>query len=236
MTHIGIVNITTVGACICANEIVAESARQDSTGKHPEFTMHAFSFDRYKVLVIKQDWTGLAKVILESIQILKNAGADFIIIPSNTPHYAIDIIQNQSPLPVLNLIELVVEECSNKKYNQVAVLGTKFTMQGGLYDKLLKDKNIIPIIPDETTCERIHNFIMDEIIPSKINLSTLEQVKKDIQKIKCDAVILGCTELPEVYSEKNLGIAVIDTTRLLARKAVEFGMVHNKTSKIRCRL
>lgn len=229
MPHIGIVNITTVGACICANEIVAESARQDKTGKHPEFTMHAFSFDQYKALVIKQDWHGLAKKILESIQLLKSAGADFIVIPSNTPHYAIDVIQKQSPIPVLNLIELVADECHRRGFSQVAVLGTKFTMQGGLYDKLLKDRNITPVIPDENTCERIHRLIMDEIIPSKINIDIVEQVKKDIQSLNCEAVILGCTELPEVYNEKNLRIPAIDTTRLLARKAVEFA------SRFECR-
>ena len=82
MKHIGIVDITTVGACICANEIVALAARSDSSGKHPEFTMHAFSFDEYKALVISQDWTALAIKILKSIEKLKSAGAEFIIIPS----------------------------------------------------------------------------------------------------------------------------------------------------------
>jgi len=221
MKHIGIVDITTIGACICANAIVAEAAKEDLSGGHPEFTMHAFSFHRYKELVIKQNWIGLADVILESIAILKSAGAEFIIIPSNTPHYAIKIIQNKSPLPVINLIDVVVDECCRRGYSQVAVLGTKFTMQGGLYDKPLREKKITVVTPDEKACEKIHDLIMNEIIPSKVNPDTVKRVKKDIKQLNCNAVILGCTELPEIYDEAKLGMPVIDTTRLLACKALE---------------
>lgn len=121
MRHIGIVDITTVGACICANEIVAQAIQGDLSGKHPEFTMHAFSFDEYKKLVVSQDWITLALKILESIEKLKLAGAELIIIPSNTPHYQIQFIQEKSPLPVLNLIELTADECRRKNYSRVAL-------------------------------------------------------------------------------------------------------------------
>jgi len=220
MKHIGIVDITTVGACICANEIVALAARSDSSGKHPEFTMHAFSFDEYKALVISQDWTALAIKILKSIEKLKSAGAEFIIIPSNTPHYGIEIIQERSPLPVLNLIELTANECQRNDYKRIGVLGTKFTMQAGLYDSYLKERGMIAVIPGKNACEKIDRFIMDEIIPSKINPKTVEEVKGLIQQIDCDAVILGCTELPEVFDSQKLGKPAIDTTRLLAREAL----------------
>lgn len=220
MKHIGIVDITTVGACICANEIVALAAKNDPSGKHPEFTMHAFSFDEYKALVISQDWTALAIKILKSIEKLKSAGAEFIIIPSNTPHYGIKTIQERSPLPVLNLIELTANECQRNSYKRVGVLGTKFTMQAGLYDTYLKDRGITHVIPDEIACEKIDRLIMDEIIPSKINPKNVEEVKVLIQQLDCDAVILGCTELPEVFDSQKLGRPAIDTTRLLAREAL----------------
>lgn len=220
MKHIGIVDITTVGACICANEIVALAARSDSSGRHPEFTMHSFSFDEYKELVISQNWTALAIKILKSIEKLKLAGAEFIIIPSNTPHYGIKLIQEKSSLPVLNLIELTANECHRNGYKRVGVLGTKFTMQAGLYDTYLKERGITPVIPDENTCEKINRLIMEEIIPSKINPKNVEEVKVLIQQLDCDAVILGCTELPEVFNSQKLGRPAIDTTRLLARVAL----------------
>ena len=186
MRHIGIVDITTVGACICANEIVAHAARSDSSGMHPEFTMHAFPFSEYKALVVSQDWTGLAIKILDSIERLKLAGAEFIIIPSNTPHFGIKLIQERSSLPVLNLIEITANECQRNGYQRVAVLGTKFTMLGGLYDSYLRDRGITPVIPDREACEKIDRLIMDEIIPSKINPASVEEVKALIQEMECD--------------------------------------------------
>src|SRR3989338_9470421 len=108
MKHIGIVDITTVGACICANAIVAKAA-ETLGNAHPEFTLHAFPFSKYREAIDQQDWSEVAELILASIQKLKAAGADFAIIPSNTPHYAFDQIMARSPLPVLNLIEIIVD-------------------------------------------------------------------------------------------------------------------------------
>jgi aspartate racemase len=226
MKNIGVVAITTVGANICTNEIIAEAARRDPSGKHPEFTLHAFSFDRYKELVIKQDWNTLATLILESIEKLRKIGMDFIIIPSNTPHYGFDKIKSESPLPVINLIEITANECKKHGYKRVAVLGTKSTMLGGLFDTYLKSIDIIPVIPDAKSCEIINNLIMDEIIPFKDtrHAVAMQVAESILKKMDCDAYILGCTELPDVYTKQNLGKPVIDTTRLLSHYALDYSL------------
>ncbi|CAF3365840.1 unnamed protein product [Rotaria socialis] len=227
MKHIGIVDITTVGACLCANEIVAQAAKFDTSGKHPEFTMHAFSYDQYSDCIRRKDWISLGNKIYESIKLLEKVGADFIIIPSNTPHFAIDLIEKQSRLPVINLIKIVADECERKGFSRVLVLGTKTTMQDGLYDNVLNSKNITPIIPTDDVCEKIERLIRNEIIPSKINFTTVQDIQQDINKYDCDAVILGCTELPIVYNENNLGKPVVDTTRLLAHYALKLANEDN---------
>ena len=221
MKHIGIVDITTVGACLCANEIVAQAAKIDSSGRHPEFTMHAFSYDQYKDYICNKDWINLANKICQSIKLLEKVGANFIIIPSNTPHYAIDLIEKNSPLKVINLIQVVTDECHRKGFKKVLVLGTKLTMQDGLYDKVLNAKNITSIIPSNDICDKIEHLIRNEIIPSKINPTTVEDIQEDIKKYDCDAVIIGCTELPIVYNETNLRKPIVDTTRLLAHYALK---------------
>jgi aspartate racemase len=223
MKHIGIVAVTTVGACICANEIVAEAARRYITGKHPEITVHTFSFDKYKKLIVEKKWGELSQLIIESICKLQKIGADFIIIPSNTPHYGFVEIAKKSPLPVLNLVELTANECQQRGFKKVAILGTKSTMQEGLYERPLKQRGITSIIPDEKGCEAMNSLIMDEIIPAKASrFAAAETVAKTvIRLLQCDAVILGCTELPEVYNAENIGMPVIDTTRLLAHQALD---------------
>jgi aspartate racemase len=222
MKHIGIVGITTVGACICANEVVAEANRKKLV--HPEYTLHVLPFDQYKNKIINQEWNAVAELILASIQKLKKIGADFIIIPANTVHYGFSVIEANSPLPVLNIIEISVNECVRGNFKNVGVLGTKQTMLGGLYDEKLRSQGIKPIIPSSQVCDRIQSLIFDEILSSKINQQTVATVAQDIKNLACDAVILGCTELPEVYNEDNLGLSAIDTTRLLAHKALDYAL------------
>ena len=229
MKHIGIVDVTSVGAFICANEIVTQASKLGSSGSHPELTIHAFSFSLYKKYVLKKDWIGMAHIILNSIEKLLKTGAEFIIIPSNTPHYAIEEIRKKSLAPVLNLIDLVSEECFKKKYKKVLVLGTKATMMDGLYDNYLKKRKITLLIPNESGCNLIQKLIIDHIIPLKNDRQTVSKKIANgvIKKINCDAIILGCTELSDVYNENNLGKPVIDSTRLLAHKALEFAIQKN---------
>lgn len=224
MKHIGIVNVTTVGACICANEIVLEANRRGLGDNHPEFTLHAFPFAMYKKLVLEKNWEEIAKLISASILKLKNAGAEFVILPVNTIHYAINEIIESSPLPVLNLIEITTKECVRRNFKKVAVLGTKQTMENGLYDARLKQNGITPIIPPEKIRDKIQYLIFNEILQGRTNSETVDNLRKDIKQLNCDAVILGCTELPEVYNEENVGVCVIDTTRLLAHKALDYSL------------
>lgn len=233
MKHIGIVDITTVGACICANEIVTESIKRNGAGIHPEFTIHALPFSIYRECVLKEDWQGMARAILSSIEKLYRVGAEFIIIPSNTPHYAIHEIIENSPLPVLNLLDLVADECLQRGYKKVVVLGTKPTMTKGLYNSYLAKRGITPIVPADSDCDLIHELIFDHIIPLKEDRHTMAKniAEHIIKKLDCDAVILGCTELPEVYSE--LEKPVVDTTRLLAHKAIDFSFLQSLENESR---
>lgn len=232
MKHIGIVDITTVGACICANAIVAEAARRDPTGAHPEFTMHSFSFKEYKTLVLAKNWGDLAELVLTSIRKLRAIGAEFVIIPSNTPHYAIEKIQRESPIPVLNLIEITVSHCLKNGFLRVAILGTKATMEDGLYAIPLDSTHeISPVIPSESLRNRIHNLIIHQIIPSTIDYEEVQAIADELKKLECDVFILGCTELPVVFNEKNLFKPVIDTTSLLGYEALNYSTQNTVTEE-----
>ena len=77
-------------------------------------------------------------------------------------------------------------------------------MQDALYNSLLRDKGITPVIPDAKLCDEIHNLIIDQIIPSKINPNVVTAIGEKIKQLNCDAVLLGCTELPLVYDDQNL--------------------------------
>ena len=103
-------------------------------------------------------------------------------------------------------------------------MGTKATMEDGLYTKALTLKNIKLVIPDVTTRELMDTLIMDYIIPSRPNHLLQNKIKSAILDLNCDAAILGCTELSEVYNSKTLEMPIIDTTRLLATTALKYSI------------
>lgn len=222
MKHIGIVNITTAGTCLCVNELVNETIRRGLGDDHPEFTLHGFPFIKYLNTAFNdKNWQATAEIVTESINKLKKCGTDFIIIPCNTIHYCISTIQLRSPLPVLDLVDLTVKECLRRGFKKVGVLGTKLTIKDRLFNAKLEHCGITPIIPAQEICDQTQCLI-EEIIEGKVN--SIEHLIVDIKSLNCDALILGCTELPTVLNEKNLGIPVIDTTRLLAHKALDYAM------------
>ena len=111
--HIGIVDVSTVGATIC--QLAIAQGNGASYGDHPEFSVNSLPFKRYHAAFKKKDWRGVAAIILESITNLKKAGADFAIIPANTPHFAFNMIEKKSPVPLLNLVSIATEECAKKR-------------------------------------------------------------------------------------------------------------------------
>lgn len=225
MFVIGIVDVTTVGSTLCQRRI---NELGGPLGDHPEFAVHSIPFIEYRPAVINKDWKNVARLVSLSIEKLSRLNINFIIIPSNTPHYAYDDFSRSSPVPVLDLIEVTARACQEAKIKKVAILGTKSTMTGGLYKQKIENKGMILVVPPEESCNAIDKFIMEEIVPGKVNEHTRQKVLKLIQAIDCDGFILGCTELPEVYSATDLGKVAIDTTRLIAEVAFNIAKEENK--------
>jgi len=224
MFTIGIVDLTTVGSTIAQRRI---SELGGPLGEHPEFAVHSLPFVEYRKAILNSDWKLMAQLIKTSIDKLNRIGVDFIIVPSNTPHYAYEEFRAGSRAPVLNLIDTTVTECKRLGLKRVAVLGTMQTMTGGLYDEKLRRQGVEPVIPDARACEIIQEYIIEDLIPGKNNPGRRDAVLQEVNKLECDGFILGCTELPEVYSEVDFkGRKAIDTTRLLAEKAFDVAKHH----------
>lgn len=219
---IGIIDVTTIGSTICQRRI---SELGGKNGDHPEFVVHSLPFSLYKKHLINEDWHQVSNLLIKSIKILESAGADFIIMPSNTPHYSYKEANEYSTVPFINLISVVANHCENTGYKNVTLLGTKSTMSGGLYTEHLEKYGIKIITPNQEVQDKLNSFILNEVIPEKINPDTLSQLVKNLSDINTDAFILGCTELPDVFSEKILGKPCIDTTQIIADKAFE---INNK--------
>ena len=225
--HIGIVGVSAEGASLCYKTICSEASKLMGLNNHPEISLHNQSFHKILEPFNKKDRKALAKIINNSIEKLASIGADFAIIPANSVHFAFKEIKKISPIPVLSIIEIAAQECKKKNYKKVGILGVGMTMSDGLYDESLKKYSIEPITPSKSEQKIISDVIYNEIVPAKVTDESINKIINVIKSLKekgCDSVILGCTELPLVINKNNSPLPFIDTTRLLARKALEYSL------------
>ncbi|AKM79352.1 MAG: Aspartate racemase [Candidatus Beckwithbacteria bacterium GW2011_GWB1_47_15] len=221
--HIGIVGVTAEGASLCYRTIVAESDKILGPNQHPEISLNNPNFADILKLQNNGDWNGLAKLLSGSIKKLAANGAQIAVIPANSVHYAFEKIKRLSSIRVLSIVDLAVTECRKKDYKKTAVLGVGLTMSGGLYEKPLKLVGVKIILPSSSDQKRLNRVIYGELVRGKPTPKSFKFIKDLIKKLKkagAEAVILACTELGIVIPENLSTLPVIDTTRLLARKAL----------------
>jgi len=225
--HIGIIAVSFEGAALCYRTICQEAMAVMGGLNHPEVTMHNHSLKRYMDYIEKDNWDGVVALMISSAEKLAAAGADFAICPDNTVHMAFEKAVKRPPIPLLSIIEIVAKECQLEGYRKVGVLGTKYTMQGPMYREALSKLGIEMAVPDIKDQQRVNSIIFNELVPEGTAETAIRDLIRIIEKLKtlgCDAVILGCTEIPLVVNSRNSPLPVVDSTRLLARKALEYSL------------
>ena len=190
---------------------------------HPEVSLHSHSLAKYMKCVDADDWQGVAELMLSSAQKLAHTGADFLICPDNTIHQAFDLVEHRSPRPWLHIAREVAREAQSHQFKRLAVLGTRYLMEGPVYREALKAAGIEFRVPGPNERKRINQIIFDELVNGQFLPKSLEYHVQVIRKMKeegCDAVVLGCTEIPLLVAPESSPLPVLDSTRILARAAV----------------
>src|SRR5579871_2546649 len=164
MLHIGIVACSTEGAALCYRTISLEGSERLGRHEHPEISLHSFSLAQYMKRVDAGDWAGVAELMLASAGKLARAGADFLICPDNTIHQAFDLVEHRSPRPWLHIAREVAAEAKRCGYRRLAVLGTRYLMEGPVYTEALKAAGIEHRTPNPEQRARIDQIIMDELV------------------------------------------------------------------------
>ena len=214
--HIGIAACSAEGAALCYRTICVEGAKLLGGHAHPEVSMHTPSLEEYMQRIYRGDWEGVGEMMLASARKLAAAGADFLICPDNTLHQALPYVVPRSPLPWLHIAEAVMAEAAARGYRRVGLTGTRWLMEGPVYPKEL-------VRPDAAEREEINRIIMDELVRGEFKAEAVEYFQKVMEKMKragCDAVVMGCTEIPLIMSDANSPLPTLDSTRLLARAAL----------------
>ena len=221
--HIGIVGCSAEGAALCYRTICEEGAHALGAYAHPEVTLHTPSLARYVECLNGGDLAGVAELMLASAHKLAGAGADFLICPDNTIHQAFGLVAPRSPLPWLHIADVVASEAAARGYRRVGLTGTRWLVDSAVYPDRLAARGIDCVRPGEDERSEINRIIMEELVPGVVKADSVARFQAVIAGLReqgCDAVILGCTEIPLIISDANSPLPTLDSTRLLARAAL----------------
>src|SRR5271166_2028129 len=221
--HIGIVACSAEGAALCYRTIGKEAPALMGRHMHPEISMHTQCLAEYMECVYRDDWQGVAGLMLSSANKLAKAGAEFLICPDNTIHRAFDLVAPRSPLPWLHIVEQVAAEAKQCGFRKLAGTGTKYTMEGPVYPEKLSAAGIEHLMPNADERARIDDIIIDELVKGIFTDESRTFFQHVIGRLShegCDAVVLGCTEIPLLIDDRVSPLPTLDSTRLLARAAI----------------
>ena len=221
--HIGIVGCSAEGAALCYRTICEEGAHALGAYAHPEVTLHTPSLARYVDCLNGGDLAGVAELMLASARKLAAAGAEFLICPDNTIHQAFELMAPRSPLPWLHIADVVASEAAARGFRRVGLTGTRWLVDSAVYPDRLAARGIACVRPGEDERSEINRIIMEELVPGVVKADSVARflsILGGLQEQGCDAVILGCTEIPLIISDANSPLPTLDSTRLLARAAL----------------
>jgi len=221
--HIGIVACSAEGAALCYRTICAEGAQLLGPHAHPEVSMHTPSFADYVKVMDRDDWQGVGGLMLASANHLVQAGADFLICPDNTIHRAMPYVEPRSPRPWLHIAEVVAAQAAGRGFHRIGLLGTRWLVESEVYPEKLAARGLKYLRPNDAERAEIHRIIMDELVYGIFKPEAVAYHQRVIARMKsegCDAVVLGCTEIPLIMNDANSPLPTLDSTRLLARAAL----------------
>ena len=205
--------------------ILNEKVKEELGGLHSaECILYSVDFDRIETLQHENRWTELTGIMIDAAESLEKAGADLIVICTNTMHKMAGEVQDHISVPLLHIADAAAASIKQQGLKKVGLLGTRFTMEQDFYRKRLRDKhNLEVIIPDDEDRGLVHHIIYNELCLGK----TLEPSRKEYLRIidsliqkGAEGIILGCTEIPLLIKQRDVSVPVLDTTRIHAEYAL----------------
>ena len=230
--HIGIVACSAEGAALCYRTICAEGAALLGPHAHPEISMHTPSLANYVACLERGDIPGVGELMLASAGKLAKSGADFLICPDNTIHQAMPYVLARSPLPWLHIAEVVAAEAVARGHRCLAITGTRWLVDSVVYPEKLVARGLDYRRPDTPERDEANRIIMEELVYGSFRRESIATLRRVIERMKdkgCDAVILGCTELPLVVNDGNSPLPTLDSTRLLAQAALRRAVAEQRS-------
>ncbi|HEX4301349.1 MAG TPA: amino acid racemase [Rhizomicrobium sp.] len=227
MTRIGILAHSAEGAALCFLEACHEGERRLGAHFHPDIVMDieamGASMDDWEVHAFAPIAARFRRAALR----LAAAGADFWICPDNTAHLAFEAMTERLQLPGLHIAQIVASEAARRGFRKIGITGTRWTMEGPVYPAAFVRHGLDHAVPPPADREAIQAIIFDELVRGIVTDSSRRRLAEAVAGLAgqgCDAVVLGCTELPMLLDDRTSPLPTLDSTRLLARAAVDVAL------------
>ncbi len=224
MKTLGIVAHSVEGAGLCYLTACRHAGQLLGAFMHPDIVLSSIPMGLSMPAWESGDHAEVGRHLARGVRAVADAGADFFICPDNTAHIVLEQIVGTLPIPGLHIAHVVCDEIARLGFRSVGLLGTKWTMSGPVYERALRSRGMTRITPDEAMSPRINRAIFDELCHGTVTDATTRLFLSAVDHLKshgAECVILGCTEIPLVVTPENSPLPPIDSTRLLARRAVE---------------
>ena len=225
--RIGIVACSAEGAALCYRTIAIEGFHTMGEHDHPEVTLHSIPMARHMEAIRRDDWEAVGDLMLQSVRKAAAAGADFAICPDNTIHQALPYVRPVSPIPWLSIAEVVADEAEHQGFRRIGVMGTRYLMEGSVYPEAFRPRGLEWRIPRAADRERINRAIFQELVNAVFTEETramFDDIMRSLEAEGCDAAALACTEIPLIVRAEDAPLPTLDSTRLLARAAVDVAL------------
>lgn len=212
--------------------IINEEVKSQLGGTHSaKSIMYSVDFEEIERLQELGDWPKMTEIMIEAGKSLERAGADLIVICTNTMHKMADEMEQNLDLPIIHIADATADSIKSKGLIKIALLGTNYTMEQDFYKGRLVDKHGLDvIIPEKSDRDIVHRIIYKELVLGEIRDESRMEYLKIIDKLKdegAEGVILGCTEIGLLIKQEDTKLPVFDTTEIHAKAAVELALRDN---------
>lgn len=205
--------------------IINEKVKKELGGLHSaKSLMYSVDFEQIKLLQHEGKWDDLTKIMIAAAKNLEKAGADMVLICTNTMHKMANEVQDNIKLPLLHIVDATAQSIKKQNLKKIGLLGTKFTMEQEFYKNRLSEKHGLEVvIPNDSDRDLVHKIIYNELCLGNIkNTSKNEYIRiiDNLVKQGAEGIILGCTEIPLLIKQEDVSVPIFDTTTIHAESAV----------------
>lgn len=209
--------------------LINEAVNRRMGGLHSaKLLLWSFDFDEIAVMQASGDWKAAAERMVDAGKRLKRAGADALVICTNTMHKLAPVVEDAVAIPLLHIADASAAAIKEKHLNKVGMLATRFTMEQDFYrGRLLEKHHIKTVVPDEAGRHIVHHIIYDELCKGIIRSESKAQylaLISDLIRDGAQGIILGCTEIGMLIKQEDVNVPIFDTTTLHAQAAVDFAL------------